>query len=655
MLRGGKIETSDAVFSQSQIDNLSYQYVGNQLLSVSDAASSSTTDVNGKLAKDYGFKDGSTSSVEYQYDLNGNMISDDNKGLSNVDYNYLDLPSKLTGTDNKTISYIYSANGQRLAKTANGKTTYYVGNIIYEKVVNEDASLQYILNSEGKYDLSSESGQYQFDIKDHLGNVRMVVSPSGTVLQQSSYYPFGMAYQKGGNDNKYLYNRKELQEDQIGGEALDWYYYGARFYDSSIGRWGSIDLLAEKTPSINQYQFCYNNPIRYIDLFGLAGVNSNKDNFGRDKRDSFSGVYIAPYDRKGGVKGSGYGDPIYGHFEQVLVGYTSTNGYKTLYRNEKNNWDVGTVYPGGEWEAMYDTYWVWDNTEEKLYSNQASNGRDAVTQWLDRSKDASLVGYKGTKYLGVGGKGRVEVLGEKIMLGVHVVTTEESMTMDGFSKKVYSGIEVGVGPFEMGAIYDWNTGLDLKFGLAQLKLSTASDPDIVLLGASCYLGGGYGGELNMNPGRLLNELSNSLNTPGVEMSKFPMAASGIYALPSDKKLKENIEKIDSSLFELKKLNGYKFTWKDDAPMNMKGHDIGLIAQEVESVFPELVQNDSIRGYKAIYYYKLIPILIEAIKEQQLIIDDQGRIIENFNQKIKAYENKLDFILQRMNELESVEN
>ena len=60
------------------------------------------------------------------------------------------------------------------------------------------------------------------------------------------------------------YNGKEL--DRKGG--LDWYDYGARHYDAMIGRWCAVDSLAEKYNSFNVYNYCGNNPIRYVDPNG---------------------------------------------------------------------------------------------------------------------------------------------------------------------------------------------------------------------------------------------------------------------------------------------------------------------------------------------------------------------------------------------------
>ena len=68
-------------------------------------------------------------------------------------------------------------------------------------------------------------------------------------MQVADYYPFGLKQQKQpldpSSDNKYLYNGKELQDDKIEGRSLDWYDYGARMYDTAIGRWYVVDPAAD--------------------------------------------------------------------------------------------------------------------------------------------------------------------------------------------------------------------------------------------------------------------------------------------------------------------------------------------------------------------------------------------------------------------------
>jgi hypothetical protein len=83
---------------------------------------------------------------------------------------------------------------------------------------------------------------------------------------------------------------------------------------------------------------------------------------------------------------------------------------------------------------------------------------------------------------------------------------------------------------------------------------------------------------------------------------------------SDERLKENKVLLADALEKVNKLNGYEFDW---IPMRgiheNEGHDIGVIAQEVEKVMPEIVTTRD-NGYKAVKYEKIVPLLIEAIKE-----------------------------------------
>ena len=90
---------------------------------------------------------------------------------------------------------------------------------------------------------------------------------------------------------------------------------------------------------------------------------------------------------------------------------------------------------------------------------------------------------------------------------------------------------------------------------------------------------------------------------------------------SDIRWKKNINPIDSALEKLQKLSGVEFDWIEDTKLHgNKGNDVGVIAQEVEEVLPQAVQTrDS--GMKAVRYEKLIPLLIETIKEQQKQINE----------------------------------
>tara|TARA_R100001440_G_scaffold2666_4_gene7393 strand:- start:6397 stop:8721 length:2325 start_codon:yes stop_codon:yes gene_type:complete len=94
---------------------------------------------------------------------------------------------------------------------------------------------------------------------------------------------------------------------------------------------------------------------------------------------------------------------------------------------------------------------------------------------------------------------------------------------------------------------------------------------------------------------------------------------------SDKRLKDNIVKIEKPLEKLDKINGYEFDWNNKQEL-YKGHDIGVVAQEVEQVYPELVETRK-SGYKAVKYEKLVPLLVESIKELKTEIEQLKKQIK----------------------------
>ena len=87
---------------------------------------------------------------------------------------------------------------------------------------------------------------------------------------------------------------------------------------------------------------------------------------------------------------------------------------------------------------------------------------------------------------------------------------------------------------------------------------------------------------------------------------------------SDERLKDNITPISDAINKIDQINGYEFDWNSNS--SHSGHDVGVIAQEIEKVLPEVVVTRD-NGYKAVRYEKIVALLIKAIKEQQLQIDE----------------------------------
>jgi hypothetical protein len=81
---------------------------------------------------------------------------------------------------------------------------------------------------------------------------------------------------------------------------------------------------------------------------------------------------------------------------------------------------------------------------------------------------------------------------------------------------------------------------------------------------------------------------------------------------SDKRFKDNIQTLTNVLDKLDKVRGVEFDWNQDQD-TYSGHDIGVVAQEIEAAFPELVK-DRVDGFKGVRYEKLTAVLLQAIKE-----------------------------------------
>ena len=250
--------------SYGLIDNLTLTLNGNQLSCVEDAVSTAAYGTN------TAFVNGASAAGEYAYDANGNLTKDLNKGITDIQYNVLNLPSTVSFSDGSTITYTYGADGTKLRTVhkigSTTTTTDYCGNVIYE-----NGTQKLLLTEEGYINLTGTQ-QYHYYLKDHQGNNRVVINQSGTVEETNHYYPFGGVFGTTGNTQPYKYNGKEFDTKK----GLNWYDYGARHYDAALGRFTTNDRFAEKYYSMSPYQYGANNPVNNIDVNGdTIVVNPN--------------------------------------------------------------------------------------------------------------------------------------------------------------------------------------------------------------------------------------------------------------------------------------------------------------------------------------------------------------------------------------------
>ena len=238
------------------LDNLTYTLTGNQLSCVEDAVSTAAYGTN------TAFVNGASAAGEYAYDVNGNLTKDLNKGIADIQYNVLNLPSTVSFSDGSTITYTYGADGTKLRTVhkigSTTTTTDYCGNVIYE-----NGTQKLLLTEEGYINLAGTQ-QYHYYLKDHQGNNRVVINQSGTVEETNHYYPFGGVFGTTGNTQPYKYNGKEFDNKK----GLNWYDYGARHYDAALGRFTTNDRFAEKYYSMSPYQYGANSPVVNIDVNG---------------------------------------------------------------------------------------------------------------------------------------------------------------------------------------------------------------------------------------------------------------------------------------------------------------------------------------------------------------------------------------------------
>jgi RHS repeat-associated protein len=239
----------------------------------------------------------------YSYDADGNLISKQDKTTGEVTYYYFDAENKLVGVDKydststliSTVSYAYDGFGRRVKKDVDGTVTYYIydqEDIRFETDGNGQIIAEYTHGPGIDEPLAMRRGgqNYYYHVNG-LGSVIALTDSTKAVVQSYVYDSFGQIISQSGNiQNPYTYTAREYDPE------IGLYYYRARYYDARIGRFISEDpilkplinsILIGSTRATNQmvwyihylkfipqslhpYVYVRNNPVNFIDPFGLS-------------------------------------------------------------------------------------------------------------------------------------------------------------------------------------------------------------------------------------------------------------------------------------------------------------------------------------------------------------------------------------------------
>jgi RHS repeat-associated protein len=262
-----------------------YQRNTNRLRSVDDAVATTgqTDDIEDQQEDNY------------TYDAVGNLIYDRSEEIESIQWTVSGKVLKVIRSTTSTkpnLEFTYDASGNRIAKKViqpNGdyKTTFYVrdasGNVmaVYKTsgTTNLELTEQHIYGSSRlgifKKDKTIKNkaralGERQYELTDHLGNVRVVLSDykkaESIILSATDYYPFGMVARTYTSPEEYRYgfNGQEKDDETFKGA----YDFGARILDVRLGRWLAVDPLYMKYPWSSSYTFVLNTPIQAFDPDG---------------------------------------------------------------------------------------------------------------------------------------------------------------------------------------------------------------------------------------------------------------------------------------------------------------------------------------------------------------------------------------------------
>lgn len=293
----GNIISLSRTGNTGNMDNLTYNYtkdaagntLNNRLLHVNDAVTTTayTVDIDDQGA----YAQNNQNAQNYAYDKIGNLIKDKAEEIAEIKWTVQGKVAEIkrTATSIKPdLLFTYDALGNRISKTVVQKTTgdvnttYYVrdaqGNVMatYEKNSSGIALEEHYLYGSSRLGLRKPSGEKNYELTNHLGNVLAVVSDTknadstANVVNATDYYPGGSPMPGrnfNANSYRYGYNKGSEKDDEISGAGNHF----TTFYregDTRLLTWWSVDPKADEQPWQSPYSYMDGNPIKNNDPDG---------------------------------------------------------------------------------------------------------------------------------------------------------------------------------------------------------------------------------------------------------------------------------------------------------------------------------------------------------------------------------------------------
>jgi RHS repeat-associated protein len=236
-----------------------YDAVGNRLTKTEGSTTSYTYGSYNRLTSS------STPNINYTYDNNGNMITKNDGSSWSYSYDYSNMLTKVVKGSDVLGQYYYDGEGKRVKVTENGATRVSIQlglSLIYEKNTGSGSQAKYISANGLQIARINGTNVLDYFYSDALGSTRKTINHIQFEQFSSNYKPFGPQYGATGSEKVKYTGKWEDSPTKL-------YYFGARYYDAELGRFISQDPI----PSINQYAYANNNPLRFVDPLGLNAMD----------------------------------------------------------------------------------------------------------------------------------------------------------------------------------------------------------------------------------------------------------------------------------------------------------------------------------------------------------------------------------------------